>query len=98
MIASFGDRRTEDVYHGETTHRTRRLSRALIRAAERRFDMLDAAVDLRDLRSPPGNHLEVLRGDLEGLHSIRVDRRWRLIFRWEDGEAHGVRLMDYHGG
>ncbi len=58
--------------------------------------MLDAAHALGDLRAPPGNRLEALRGDLKGLHSIRVNEQWRIVFRWSDGDAHDVRIVDYH--
>lgn len=58
--------------------------------------MINAAQALQDLASPPGNRLEALRGDLRGNYSIRVNDQWRLVFRWADGEAHGVRLVDYH--
>jgi len=51
---------------------------------------------LEDLREPPGNRLEALRGDLAGYHSIRVNDQWRIIFRWENNAAHGVSLTDYH--
>jgi proteic killer suppression protein len=62
------------------------------------LDVLNAARDLRDLRSPPGNHLEALRGDLRGFYSIRINQRWRLIFRWEAVDASEVRIVDYHRG
>jgi proteic killer suppression protein len=58
--------------------------------------MLNAAHNLQDLRSPPANRLEALRGDMAGLHSIRVNDQWRVVFRWADDAAHDVRLMDYH--
>ena len=58
--------------------------------------MLDAAVSLQDLRSPPGNRLERLQGDLRGLYSIRVNAQWRIVFRWESGSAFSVRIVDYH--
>lgn len=60
--------------------------------------MLNAARELRDLHSPPGNRLEALKGDLAGLHSIRINRQWRIIFRWEAAEAKEVRIVDYHHG
>jgi len=66
------------------------------RAALRKLLMLDAAVRLEDLRVPPGNRLEVLRGDLRGFHSIRVNDKWRIVFRWSDGNACEVRFVDYH--
>ena len=61
-----------------------------------KLDVLDAAESLQDLASPPGNRLEVLRGDLRGFHSIRVNDQWRIVFRWVSGDAHDVRLTDYH--
>ena len=60
--------------------------------------MLDYATELRDLASPPGNRLEALRGDLRGFHSVRVNEQWRLVFRWAEGAAHDVRLLDYRKG
>jgi proteic killer suppression protein len=68
----------------------------MVRVAVRKLDMLNAARALSDLRSPPGNRLERLRGDLAGLHSVRVNDQWRLVFRWVGADAHEVRLVDYH--
>jgi toxin HigB-1 len=65
-------------------------------AAIRKLDMLNAARELRDLRAPPGNRLEALRGDLKGKNSIRVNDQWRLVFRRESGDAHEVEIVDYH--
>jgi len=56
------------------------------------------AASLNDLRSPPGNHLEMLRGDWKGFHSIRINNQWRIVFRWSDAQAHDVRIIDYHRG
>jgi proteic killer suppression protein len=66
------------------------------RLAVRKLDALNAATGLEDLRSPPGNRLEPLRGELRGLHSIRVNDQWRIVFRWRDAEARDVQLTDYH--
>jgi proteic killer suppression protein len=66
------------------------------RAALRKLDQINAATRLEDLRSPPGNRLEALRGDLRGLHGIRVNDQWRIVFRWSGEEARDVRLTDYH--
>ena len=96
MIASFGDRATEDLYHGRNTRRVRRFPPPLVRAALRKLDMLNAATSLSDLRSPPGNRLEELIGDLEGHNSIRVNDQWRIVFCWDGGDAYDVRLVDYH--
>lgn len=96
MIISFGDRATEDVFHNRPTSRARRFPRNVVAAALVKLDILNAAAALLDLRSPPGNRLEALRGDLKGCHSIRVNDQWRIVFRWEGNTAHDVRLMDYH--
>jgi proteic killer suppression protein len=96
MIASFGDRATEDLYHGRPTARARRFPRDVLDAALVRMDSLSGAASMLDLRSPPGNRLEALKGDLKGWHSIRVNDQWRLVFRWQGNDAHKVRLTDYH--
>lgn len=94
MIASFGDKQTEDLFHGRRTARTRRFPQELTRFALRKMDVLNAASCIPDLRSPPGNRLEALEGDLLGFHSIRVSDQWRIVFRWEGSDAHEVRLID----
>jgi toxin HigB-1 len=96
MIISFGDRATEDLYHNRPTSRARRFPRDIIDIALVKMDLLNGAAAVLDLRSPPGNRLETLKGDLKGYHSIRVNEQWRLVFRWEDNNAHEVRLIDYH--
>lgn len=65
-------------------------------AARRKLDMLDAAEKLEDLRSPPGNRLEALKGDRVGQHAIRINNQWRICFVWKDGEAHDVEITDDH--
>jgi len=97
MIVSFGDRATEDLYHNRPTSRVRRFPQDVITVALVKLDMLNGSAALLDLRSPPGNRLEALKGDLRGHHSIRVNDQWRLVFRWEANNAHDVRMMDYHG-
>ncbi len=94
MIASFGDRDTELLYHG--FRKPRRLPSTIVKAALRKLDMIEAAHQLSDLRSPPGNRLEALRGALEGFHSIRVNDQWRIVFRWQDEQAWDVSIVDYH--
>jgi addiction module HigA family antidote len=96
MIVSFGDNATADLYHGRNTNRVRRFPPIIQRLAIRKFDILNAAYRLEDLREPPGNRLEALKGDLAGYHSIRVNDQWRIIFRWEDNNASEVSLTDYH--
>ena len=96
MIASFGDGRTDDIYHGRKSSRARRLPPDIVNVALRKLDMIQAARQLEDLRSPPSNRLEALRKDLKGFHSIRVNDQWRIIFRWRAGEAFDVQIIDYH--
>jgi toxin HigB-1 len=96
MIASFGDRATEDLFHGRRSARVWRYPPEVAEAAMTKMDLLSAATAIQDLRSPPGNRLKSLRGDMRGMHSIRVNDQWRLVFRWSEGDAHAVRLTDYH--
>ena len=96
MIVSFGDRATEDLYHARPTSRVRRFPGDSIGPALVKLDIVNGAAALLDLKAPPGNRLEPLKGDLKGFHSIRVKDQWRIVFRWENNNAHDVRLMDYH--
>jgi proteic killer suppression protein len=96
MIASFGDRATEDLYHGRPTARVRCLPSDVVETALVKLDSLNGAASMLDLRSPPGNRLEALKSESKGWHSIRVNDQWRLIFRWRGNDAHKVRLTDYH--
>lgn len=92
MIRSFRDRRTRALYEGETV----RPFSAFAKVALRKLDMLNAAVALDDLRIPPGNRLEALRGDRSGQHSIRINDQWRICFVWREDGAHEVEIVDYH--
>jgi proteic killer suppression protein len=94
MIRSFGDRATEVLFHGERV--PRRVPASIRAGAVRKLDVLNSARTLQDLRSPPGNRLEALRGELHGFHSIRVNAQWRIVFRWVSGDALDVRVVDYH--
>ena len=96
MIQSFGDKATAALYHGERGKAIRRFPSTIRGAALRKLDVLNGAAELADLQSPPGNRLEALRGDLAGFHSIRVNDQWRIVFRWADGDAYDVRVVDYH--
>lgn len=96
MIVSFADRATEALYHGEGAGLARRFPPDIRASALRTLDMLNAAHVLLDLRSPPGNRLEALRGELAGRHSIRVNDQWRIVFRWTEAGPEDVRLTDYH--
>lgn len=91
MIRSFKDRRTEALFRGDTVAELRSIEKV----ACRKLDMLYAAVRLTDLRSPPGNRLEPLRGDRAGQYSIRINDQWRICFAWRDGAAEAVEIVDY---
>lgn len=97
MIASFGDRATEDLYHGRRSKAARRFPADIHSVALRKLDMINAAGALEDLTSPPGNRLKALRDDMKGYHSIRINDQWRIVFRWAAGRAYEVRITDYHG-
>jgi len=93
MIRSFRDRDTERLFH---CRRPRRLPPSVLRTAQRKLAVLNAATDLGDLRIPPGNRLEKLTGDRQGQHSIRINDQWRVCFVWREGDAHDVEITDYH--
>lgn len=93
MIRSFRSRDTEWIWSGQAV---RRWPIALQRIARRKLRMLNNAADLHDLRVPPGNRLEKLRGDRAGQHSIRVNEQWRICFEWRNGDAYDVEIVDYH--
>lgn len=93
MIRSFKSRETERLFHREAS---RRLPANIQGVALRKLRMLDAATILDDLKIPPANRLEALRGNRKGQHSIRINNQWRLCFRWKDGSAHDVEIVDYH--
>jgi proteic killer suppression protein len=96
VIVTFGDQATEDLFHGVASKAARSIPRELWRNAARKLDMLNAAQELADLRSPPANRLEKLQGDLAGFWSIRINDQFRIIFRFEAGTASDVRVIDYH--
>jgi len=93
VIRSFRDKDTEKAFLRE---RIRRLDRELRRVAHRKLLVLDAAEFLTDLRFPPGNRLEKLTGDRGGQYSIRINDQWRVCFRWREGDAYDVEIVDYH--
>jgi len=93
MIRSFRDPETERLFAREPV---KRFDRKLQRRALRKLLLLDAAESLDDLRVPPGNRLEKLVGDRKGQHSIRINDQWRICFRFRDGDAHDVEIVDYH--
>ena len=93
MIRNFVDREAEKVWAGTPS---RRLPSDIQNVARRKLRMLNNAVSLDDLRIPPANRLEALKGDRRGRHSIRINDQWRICFRWNEGDAHDVEIVDYH--
>ena len=93
MIKSFADKETRRVWDGLVS---RRLPRDIQQVARRKLRMLNNAGSLEDLRIPPANRLEALKGDRKGQHSIRINDQWRICFVWCDGDAECVSIVDYH--
>jgi len=96
MIVSFGDKTTEDIFHGHDTKAARRIAQVLWVRIQAKLDLLNVSITLEDLRVPPSNRLEKLRGDWGGFYSVRVNDRYRLVFRFMSGSASDVRCTDYH--
>lgn len=93
MIVSVKNRAIETIMTGRAP---KGFPADLVRSAQRKLFMIDKAVELRDLLSPPGNRLEALKGNRTGQHSIRINDQWRICFRWQDDGAHDVEIVDYH--
>ena len=99
MIRSFRDKATEDLFYGRDSKAARRrLPKSLWKLASRKLDAVDQAGSLGDLRIPPGNRLEALRGDRAGQHSIRINEEYRICLVWSDSGADDVEVVDYHRG
>ena len=93
VIRSFAGTETEKIYRGLVS---RRLPQNLQSIMHRKLVMVNAAATLEDLRVPPGNRLEALKGDRKGQHSIRVNQQWRICFRWTESGPSDVEIVDYH--
>ena len=93
MINSFGSKETEKIWNGD---RVKNLPREIQQIGRRKLRMLNNSQNLLDLRVPPSNKLEKLSGKMNDLYSIRINEQWRIVFRWEDGIANEVTIMDYH--
>ncbi|MBI1297599.1 type II toxin-antitoxin system RelE/ParE family toxin [bacterium] len=93
MIKSFGDSETEKVFNGQFS---RKLPQDIQRVAERKLIMLHRSASLNDLRTPPANRLEALKGERSGQHSIRINDQWRICFEWRDDGVYAVTIVDYH--
>lgn len=93
MIVSFGNSETEKVWLG---NRVKKLPMEIQNVGRRKLRMLNNSVDIADLRIPPANRLEKLSGKLKNFYSIRINDQWRIIFKWNAGNAFGVEIIDYH--
>jgi proteic killer suppression protein len=93
VIRSFGDKYTERLWNRD---RVPSYDQQILQAALRKLRQVGSATTLDDLRLPPGNRLEALKGDRAGQHSIRINDQWRICFVWKDGGAEDVELVDYH--
>jgi proteic killer suppression protein len=93
MIVSFGDKTTQKIWDGEWV---KGFSTDIQQVGRRKLRMLNNSVDIKDLMIPPSNRLEKLKGKLKEFYSIRVNDQWRIIFRWNNGNAYNVQLIDYH--
>lgn len=97
MILSFANKATEDIFEGVNSSESRKLlPRELLRIAFRKLDQLNAADGLDDLKVPPGNRLELLKGDRRGQHSIRINDQYRICFTWTPEGPESVEIVDYH--
>jgi proteic killer suppression protein len=93
MIRSFKSKETEKVWNGE---RSGKLPIEVQRIGRRKLRMINNSVDIKDLRIPPANRLEKLTGDLKEHYSIRINDQWRIVFKWSEGHAFDVQILDYH--
>ena len=96
MIITFYSESIRDIYDGLESKHARRIPQTIWKVAQRKLDMLNAAHSINDLRSPPANRLESLKGNLKGKYSIRINDQYRLVFEFRDGNAYEVNIIDYH--
>jgi len=93
VIRSFADKEAEKIWNGT---QSKKLPASIQNVARRKLRMINNAQNINDLRIPPANHLEKLSGNLEGFHSIRINKQWRVIFKWENDNALEIQIVDYH--
>ncbi len=93
MIKGFGDKESEKIWNGI---RSKKLPSEIQNVARRKLRMINNAQDINDLRIPPANRLEKLKGDMSKYHSIRINNQWRIIFEWKNNDAYDVSIVDYH--
>jgi toxin HigB-1 len=93
MIVSFGSKETQKIWQSE---RVKKLPLEIQKIGRRKLRMLNNSQDLNDLKIPPSNKLEKLKGALEDYYSIRINDQWRIVFRWKENNSHEVKIVDYH--
>ena len=93
MIKTFGDKETFNIWEG---NRSKKLPNEIQEVARRKLRMINNAQDINDLRIPPANRLEKLKGDLEEYYSTRINQQWRVIFLWINSDAYEIKIVDYH--
>ena len=96
MIVSFADKTTQDIFDGTNSRLARKIPKALCSKAQRLLDQINAVTDVQSLRVPPSNRLEKLRGKLKDFWSLRINKQWHIVFRWEEADALDVKIVDYH--
>ncbi len=93
MIKEFGDKESEKIWNGI---RSKKLPNEIQNVARRKLRMINNSQNINDLRIPPANRLEKLKGNMNEYHSIRINNQWRIIFKWENNDAYDVKIVDYH--
>ena len=93
MIVTFGDKETEKVWNGIVS---KKFPREIQEIARRKLRMINNSFDIMDLRIPPSNRLEKLKDDFKEFYSIRVNAQWRIVFKWDNGNANEIEIIDYH--
>lgn len=93
MIKEFGDKESEKIWNGI---RSKKLPNKIQHIVRRKLRMLNSAQDVNDLRIPPANRLEKLKGDLKEYYSVRINNQWRIIFQWKNNDAYDIKIVDYH--
>lgn len=93
MIVTFDCKETEKIWNGVVS---KKFPREIQQTARRKLVHVNSAIDINDLKTPPGNRLEKLKGNYKDYHSIRINQQWRIVFFWNDSNAHEVKIVDYH--
>lgn len=93
MVVSFGNKETEKIWNGIVS---KKLPPEIQEVARRKLRMINNSMDINDLKIPPANRLEKLKGDLKEFYSIRINSQWRIVFKWDNGNASEVEILDYH--